>query len=144
MVLHNQGNAEEKVIYRVNPQICTDIPYASISTSFLKHEWRSKRTGKAKRTLAPSVFPSQLLTQRPVCHPSHLTGEASDPTLIWGAAATPVLPFPQDWVGFHPVSLYSKSGAVQRVRRTGKTVREKGLKPGVRLGVQTLGLPGET
>lgn len=25
MVLHNQSTAEEKVIYRVNPQICTDV-----------------------------------------------------------------------------------------------------------------------
>lgn len=42
MVLPNQSTAEEKAIYRVNPHICTDVPHASISTSFLKHERISK------------------------------------------------------------------------------------------------------
>lgn len=115
--LCSQSNAEEKVIYRANPQICTDVPHASISTSFLKYEWRSECTGKAKRTLAPSVFPSQLLTQCLACGPSYLTGEVRGHTIATVAAAISALPFPQDRVSLHPIGPYPKLGLQFRTSR---------------------------
>lgn len=120
--LSSQSNAEEQIIYRANPQICAGVPHTSISTSFLKREWRSECTGKAKRTLAPSVFPSQLLTQWLVCSPSHLTGEVSGHTIPAVAAAIPALRFPQDSVALHPIGLYIKLGLQFRTRdrRTGQ------------------------
>lgn len=98
--LHSQSNAEEKVMR----WLVLMFPVASISTSVLKHEWRSEFTPKAKRTLAPSVFPSQLLTRWLLCGPGHLTGEVSGHTITVVAATIPALPFLQDWVGLHPPS----------------------------------------
>ena len=92
--LCSESNAEEKVIFRVNAQICTDVPYASISTSFLKHEWRSECTGKAKRTLAPSVFPSQLLTQCLVCGPHSFNRRSKWPHHCRGGCRHPSFTLP--------------------------------------------------
>lgn len=99
--LCSQSNAEEKVIRWF---VLMFPVFPSISISILKHEWRSQFTPKAKMTLAPSVFPSQLLTWWLLRGPSHLTGKISGHTIAVVAATIPALPFPQNWVGLHPPS----------------------------------------
>lgn len=96
--LCSQSNAEEKVIRWF--VLMVSVPVFQFPFWNMNEEVSSLQSP----TLAPSVFPSQLLTWWLLRGPSHLTGKVSGHTIAVVAATIPALPFPQNWVGLHPPS----------------------------------------
>lgn len=96
--LCSQSNAEEKVIRWF--VLMVSVPVFQFPFWNMNEEVSSLQSP----TLAPSVFPSQLLTWWQLRGPSHLTGKVSGHTIAVVAATIPALPFPQNWVGLHPPS----------------------------------------